>query len=55
MAQKFGCCDVCTHREDALVCEDCDKAREFEIDQTLIEIGEDGFAHIRTGARQEIL
>lgn len=44
---KFGCCDTCLHQDDPMVCDECDDAKNFEFDESLIEIGEDGRMQVR--------
>jgi hypothetical protein len=45
--EKFGCCDTCVHFEDGTVCHECDDAEHFEVDESLIGIGENGYPYIR--------
>jgi hypothetical protein len=47
VSDKFPSCNSCLHREDPVVCGDCDNADGYELDESLIEIGEDGFMRVR--------
>jgi hypothetical protein len=39
---KFRCCETCLHREDELVCQECDEAEGYEFDESVIEIDDRG-------------
>lgn len=34
---RFGCCNVCQHHGDDLMCDECDAADNFEIDEEVLE------------------
>ena len=33
--EKFGCCHVCGARDDGAICDQCDDADNFELDEDL--------------------
>jgi hypothetical protein len=39
---KFPDCESCLHRQDELVCDECEKSEGYEIDESLIEMAHDG-------------
>lgn len=41
-------CAHCLHREDELVCDECETGEGYELDESLVELCEDGCLRVGT-------
>lgn len=44
---KFPFCETCAHVEDQMVCDECESGEGYELDESLFQLGDDGFWAIK--------